>query len=160
MLSGYREALSALAILRRERAEGGDEDESSLAALLYLMSCIEDSNILRRAALRQHAQAQEDGEKAGSGESKGAKTWEETSHGEKVSGENLEGKKARELSWAVQEELRQLKKRAAEILNLPRKERSEACCLWNQELCRKGLSPGGAADQLAMTRFFDFLEVE
>lgn len=160
VLSGYREALSALAILRRERAEGGDEDESSLAALLYLMSCIEDSNILRRAALRQHAQAQEDGEKAGSGESKGAKTWEETSHGEKVSGENLEGKKARELSWAVQEELRQLKKRAAEILNLPRKERAGACCLWNQELCRKGLSPGGAADQLALTRFFDFLEVE
>lgn len=160
VLSGYRESLSALTILRRERAEGGDEDESSLAALLYLMSRIEDSNILRRAALRQHAQAQEDGEKAGSGESKGAKTWEETSHGEKVSGENLEGKKASELSWAVQEELRQLKKRAAEILNLPRKERAGACCLWNQELCRKGLSPGGAADQLALTRFFDFLEVE
>ena len=116
MLSGYREALSALTILRRERAEGGDEDESSLAALLYLMSRIEDSNILRRAALRQPARAQN--------------------------------------------ELCQMQKRAAEILNLPRKERSEACCLWNQELCRKGLSPGGAADQLALTRFFDFLEVE
>lgn len=160
VLNGYRESLSALTILRRERAEGGDEDESSLAALLYLMSCIEDSNILRRAALRHHAQAQEDGEKAGSGESKGAKTWEEMSQGEKLSGENLEGKKARELSWAAQEELRQLKKRAAEILNLPRQARSEACCLWNQELCRKGLSPGGAADQLALTRFFDFLEAE
>lgn len=116
VLSGYREALSALTILRRERAEGGDEDESSLAALLYLMSRIEDSNILRRAALRQHARAQN--------------------------------------------ELCQMQKRAAEILNLPRKERSEACCLWNQELCRKGLSPGGAADQLALTHFFDFLEVE
>lgn len=116
VLSGYRESLSALTILRRERAEGGDEDESSLAALLYLMSRIEDSNILRRAALRQHARAQN--------------------------------------------ELCQMQKRAAEILNLPRKERSEACCLWNQELCRKGLSPGGAADQLALTRFFDFLEVE
>lgn len=160
VLNGYREALSALMILRRERAEGGDEDESSLAALLYLMSCIEDSNILRRAALRHHAQAQEDGEKAGGGESKGAKTWEEMSQGEKLSGENLEGKKARELSLAAQEELYQLKKRAAEILNLPRKARSEACCIWNQELCRKGLSPGGAADQLALTRFFDFLEAE
>lgn len=116
VLSGYRESLSALTILRRERAEGGDEDESSLAALLYLMSRIEDSNILRRAALRQHARAQN--------------------------------------------ELCQMQKRAAEILNLPRKERAGACCLWNQELCRKGLSPGGAADQLALTRFFDFLEVE
>lgn len=160
VLNGYGESLSALTILRRERAEGGDEDESSLATLLYLMSCIEDSNILRRAALRHHAQAQEDGEKAGSGESKGAKTWEEMSQGEKLSGENLEGKKARELSLAAQEELCQLKKRAAEILNLPRKARREACCIWNQELCRKGLSPGGAADQLALTRFFDFLEVE
>lgn len=160
VLNGYGESLSALTILRRERAEGGDEDESSLAALLYLMSCIEDSNILRRAALRHHAQAQEDGEKAGGGESKGAKTWEEMSQGEKLSGENLEGKKARELSLAAQEELYQLKKRAAEILNLPRKARSEACCIWNQELCRKGLSPGGAADQLALTRFFDFLEAE
>lgn len=160
VLNGYREALSALTILRRERAEGGDEDESSLAALLYLMSHIEDSNILRRAALSQHAHAQADGEKAGSEESEGAKTWEESSHGEKLSGENLEGKKASELSWAAQEELRQLKKRAAEILNLPRQARSEACGLWNQELCRKGLSPGGAADQLALTRFFDFLEVE
>lgn len=152
VLNGYGESLSALTILRRERAEGGDEDESSLAALLYLMSCIEDSNILRRAALRHHAQVQEDGE--------GAKTWEEMSQGEKLSGENLEGKKARELSLAAQEELCQLKKRAAEILNLPRKARREACCIWNQELCRKGLSPGGAADQLALTRFFDFLEAE
>ena len=160
VLNGYGESLSALTILRRERAEGGDEDESSLAALLYLMSCIEDSNILRRAALRHHAQAQGDGEKAGSGESKGAKTWEEMSQGEKLSGENLEGKKARELSLAAQEELCQLKKRAAEILNLPRKARRDACCIWNQELCRKGLSPGGAADQLALTRFFDFLEAE
>lgn len=160
VLNGYGESLSALTILRRERAEGGDEDESSLAALLYLMSCIEDSNILRRAALRHHAQAQGDGEKAGSGESKRAKTWEEMSQGEKLSGENLEGKKARELSLAAQEELCQLKKRAAEILNLPRKARREACCIWNQELCRKGLSPGGAADQLALTRFFDFLEAE
>lgn len=160
VLNGYGESLSALTILRRERAEGGDEDESSLAALLYLMSCIEDSNILRRSALRHHAQAQGDGEKAGSGESKGAKTWEEMSQGEKLSGENLEGKKARELSLAAQEELCQLKKRAAEILNLPRKARREACCIWNQGLCRKGLSPGGAADQLALTRFFDFLEAE
>lgn len=160
VLNGYGESLSALTILRRERAEGGDEDESSLAALLYLMSCIEDSNILRRAALRHHAQAQEDGEKAGSGESKGAKTWEEMSQGDKLSGENLEGKKACELSLAAQEELCQLKKRAAKILNLPRKERREACYIWNQELCRKGLSPGGAADQLALTRFFDFLEAE